>query len=52
MMNIQASLYGNALDGLAKLAAHPALTDVQKKVVADLTDQLKKKMAAAAGQPK
>ena len=52
MMDIQASLYPGALNDLAKLAANPALTETQKKVVGDLTDQLKKKMAAIATPPK
>jgi hypothetical protein len=52
MMNLQASLYTKALDGLAKLAANPALNDTQKKVVGNLTEQLKKKMAAIAAPPK
>ena len=52
MMNIQESLYADALNGLAKLAATPALTEAQKKTVADLTDQVQKKMAALAVQAK
>jgi hypothetical protein len=46
MLSIQGSNYDEALAGLDKLAALPDLSDAQKKVVADLSDQLKKKMAA------
>ena len=44
MMDIQGSLYTDALNELAKLAANPSLTDAQKKAVADLADQVKLKM--------
>jgi hypothetical protein len=40
------------LNGLAKLAANPALNDGQKKTASDLTDQVKRKMATIAGQAK
>ena len=52
MMNIQDSTYPQALNGLATLAANPALTEAQKKAVSDLTDQLNKKMAAISALPK
>jgi len=45
MMAIQASIYKDALAGLDKLAARPDLSEPQQKVVADLTEQVKKKMA-------
>jgi hypothetical protein len=48
MMSIQSSTYRNALTGLDRLAGMPALSEAQKKVVADLTGQLKKKLAAPA----
>lgn len=48
MMNIQASLYTKAIEDLDKPAAHFALNDTQKKVVGNLTDQLKKKTAVTA----
>ena len=48
MMSIQASLYPDALVGLDKLAALPDLSEAQKKVVADMKDQVKKKLAAPA----
>ncbi len=51
MMSIQGSLYTDALAGLDKLANTPTLTEPQKKVVADLADQIKKKMAALAPKP-
>jgi hypothetical protein len=51
MTGIQASIYKDALAGLDKLAANPSLTDEQKNVVASLTDQIKKKMAATASPP-
>lgn len=44
MMSIQSVAYRKALAGLDKLASLPDLTDAQKKVVADLSDQLKKKL--------
>ena len=52
MMNLQGSLYSDALKGLAKLAANPALTEVQKKAVSELTEQVKAQMAAVAAAPK
>ena len=52
MMNIQGSMYPQALKDLAKLGANPALTEAQKKAVSDLTDQLNKKMAAMQQLPK
>jgi hypothetical protein len=48
MMSIQASALPQALDGLDKLASAPDLSPEQKKVVNDLTEQLKNKMAAIA----
>ncbi len=44
MMSIQDSAYPKALAGLDKLAGLPDLTEAQKKVVADLSAQLKKKL--------
>lgn len=52
MMGIQSSVYSQSLDGLANLAANPALTEAQKKAVSDLTDQLNKKIAAMSAPPK
>lgn len=46
MMSIQASLYQDAVTGLARLAGRPDLSETQKKVVADLTEQVKRKMTA------
>jgi hypothetical protein len=46
MMSIQASAYRETLVGLDKLAGLPDLNEAQKKVVADLTEQVKRKMAA------
>jgi hypothetical protein len=51
MMSIQSSVYNEALKGLAKLAANPALTEPQRKAVSDLTDHVKRKMAALSGPP-
>jgi hypothetical protein len=51
MMSYQASRYLDALAGLDKLAKTSTLTEPQTKAVADLTDQLKKKMAASAPRP-
>ena len=45
MMSIQGIAYQKALADLDKLASLSNLTEAQKKVVADLSDQLKKKMA-------
>ena len=52
MMDIQGSLYTDALNELIKLAANPSLTDAQKKVTADLADQVKQKMAELNAPPK
>lgn len=46
MMSIQASIYKDAVAGLDKLARLPDLNEAQKKVVADLKEQVIKKMAA------
>jgi hypothetical protein len=46
MMSIQGSLYKDALAGLDKLSGLPELDEAQKKIVADLTEQVKRKMAA------
>lgn len=43
MMAIQGSTYKDALTGLDKLAGLPTLSEAQKKVVADLTEQVKRK---------
>jgi hypothetical protein len=51
MMSVQASALQDALAGLDKLASTPDLTEPQKKVVASLTDQIKRKLAAAAPKP-
>ena len=47
MTGIQGTMYADSLAALDKLANTPSLTDPQKKQVANLTDQLKRKMAAA-----
>ena len=52
MMDIQGSLYTDAQNELAKLAADPAINESQKKVVGDLAEQIKRKMASIAGPPK
>ena len=52
MMDLQGSLYSEALKNLAKLEANPALTEVQKRAVIELTAQTKEKIAAIAGPPK
>jgi hypothetical protein len=52
MMDIQGSFYTDAQNELAKLAANPAINESQKKVVGDLAEQVKRKMAAIAGPPK
>ncbi len=44
MMSIQGSAFEKALAGSDKLAGLPDLTEAQKKVVADLSAQLKKKL--------
>jgi hypothetical protein len=46
MMSIQASAYRETLAGLDKLSGLPELDEAQKKIVADLTEQVKRKMAA------
>ena len=51
MMSIQSSLYPDALASLDKLANISTLTEPQKKVVANLTDQLKRKQAGTASKP-
>jgi hypothetical protein len=51
MMSIQASALQDALAGLDKLANTPDLTEPQKKVVATLTDQIKRKLASVAPKP-
>jgi hypothetical protein len=51
MTSIQASMYADALTGLDKLADTPNLTEPQKKVVAKLTEQMKKKVASFAPRP-
>jgi hypothetical protein len=51
MMSIQGSMYKDALAGLDKLANTPTLTEAQKKVVASLTEQVKKKAAAMLPAP-
>ncbi len=48
MMCIGDSDFAQMQKSLAQLDANPALTPAQKKSVADLTEQLKKKMAALA----
>ena len=48
MMSIQGVAYQKALADLDKLAGLPDLTEAQKKVVADLSEQVKKKMAQLA----
>ena len=52
MMSIQDSALSDALKYLGQLDANTALNDAQKKSVADLTGQVKRKLAAvaAAGQ--
>lgn len=45
-MSIQSSAYKDAVAGLDKLAGLPNLNEEQKKAVADLTEQVKKKMAS------
>jgi PBP1b-binding outer membrane lipoprotein LpoB len=45
MMSIQGVNYKGALAGLHKLAHLPDLTEPQKKVVADLTEQVKRKLS-------
>jgi len=52
MMDLQGSLYADGLKDLAKLAANPALTEIQKKAVSELTDQVKAQVATIAGPPK
>ena len=52
MMNIQGSQFAEALKGLGKLAANPALNEAQKKAVSALTEQVKAKIAAIAAPPK
>ena len=48
---IQSGAFTSALDCLSRLEANPALSDSQRKSVADLTRQVKKQMAAnAAGR--
>lgn len=51
MMAIQGSDYNTAVAKLDKLAALPDLTDAQKKEVANLSDQVKKRMAEIQSQP-
>lgn len=46
MMSLQGSSDKDALAGLNKLASLPDLSEAQKKVVADLSDQIKRKQAA------
>lgn len=48
MMSIQDSALSDALKYLGQLDANPALNAAQKKSVADLTGQVKKKLAAVA----
>jgi hypothetical protein len=48
MMAIQGSDLVKALRNLDQLAANPAITADQKKVVTDLIEQLKKKLASTA----
>ena len=53
MMAIRSSKYDEALTGLDALGKTAGVTDAQKKVLADLTDQIKKKaesQAPKAGQ--
>lgn len=45
MMSIQGVAYQKALADLDKLASLPDVTEAQKKVVANLSDQVKKKMS-------
>ncbi len=51
MMSIQGSLYPDALKALGKLDNDPSLTEAQKKIVKDLIEQVKQKMAAIAAKP-
>src|SRR6266496_2513959 len=44
--SIQSGALAAALDSLNQLGANPGLNDAQKKSVADLTEQVKKEMAA------
>lgn len=48
MMSIQDSALSDALKYLGQLDANPALNAAQKKSVADLEEQVKRKMAAQA----
>lgn len=49
IMDLQGSYYVNVLEDLDKLSETPGLTDQQKKAIADLLDQVKKKAQEAAG---
>ena len=49
IMDIQGSYYMAVLEDLDKLSTTPDLTDQQKKAIADLSDQVKKKAQEAAG---
>ena len=48
MMSIQGSAYPDTLKALGKLDSNPSLTDDQKKIVNDLVEQVKNKMATIA----
>ena len=48
---VRYGLYPNALAALDKLAADPALTEPQKKAVADLIEGIKQTMAKAPAPP-
>lgn len=48
MMSIQGSAYSDALKGLGKLGSNSNLTDDQKKIIKDLVEQVRNKMAAMA----
>ena len=48
MMSIQGSAYPDTLKALGKLDSNPSLTDDQKKIVKDLVEQVKNKMATIA----
>ena len=49
--NIRYGKYSVALEALEKLASAPGLTDSQKKIVTDVTGQVKQTVARAAALP-
>jgi hypothetical protein len=52
LMSVQSGAFADALKYLGQLADNPALTELQKKSVESMTDQVKSKIAAETAAPR